>query len=191
MPVVLTNTGIKFSNNFTQQLAAKGYTQQRYVNPLNVGATTISFTGIPTDSKNIIIAGQMGFSSGPNSPRVEIMTDSTLHYGYYTGANYTNYYTSGWNHSTLSRATSFSNLFLLPTYSETPNFVIELTRTNATSLVEYVYTYVVNTGTGINGNHIVGTGQIGTGLTTGFNKVVIGNYSSNNLYGVDLNVYYK
>lgn len=192
MPVVLTSTGIQFPDNITQTIASKTYTKQSWTSSTNSGSPTVTFTGIPQDAKNIVIAGSMSFSSGPNTPKVELMTDSTVHQGYYTGGIYANLnYMGSTSFGTLTRNGAFSNLFTYTPYSETPSFIIELVRTNATSNAEYVYTFCVNTNTSPTGNHIIGTGQIGTNSTAGFNKVVVGNGSSYNLVTADINVFYK
>jgi hypothetical protein len=196
MAVVLTNTGIQFPSGLTQTLAAKSYTQQRYTSSSNIGATTVSFTGIPTDAKSIIIAASaLSFSSGPNSPKVELWSGSTVLTGNYRAWQNVNFYGSGTTYSNGSpySSTGYSNLFSLQTYSETPQFIIELKRVPTQAAIGYMYTYYVNTSGSSSGNQLIGTGQVNTtqGSYIGFDKVVVGNNFSYNIVTSDISVFYK
>lgn len=194
MSVILKDSGIQFPDGFLQSVAAKSYTQQRYTSSSNIGATTVSFTSIPTDSKSIIIlASSLSFSSGPNTPKVEIWSGSTLNQGYYRSYQNLNYnYMGTVTYSNSNWAAGYSNLLYLPSYSEAANFIIELNRVPSTSNVTYNYTFAVNTNYST-GNQTIGHGTIYTsnGSYIGFDKVVVGNGSAYNIVTSDISVFYK
>ena len=191
MTIKLTSSGIEFPDAITQYDAAKKYTQIRYVNTGNVGATSVSITNIPTEARTIVIASKLGFSSGPNTPIIELYNGSTIAQGYYYSYLNINYnYMGSISGSRVSNANPFSNLITTPSYSEAPTSIVELTRTGGRSTVDYVFTYYVNTRSTSVGNHVIGNGVINTSSMPGIDKILIRNGSSNNLYDVDINVYY-
>lgn len=193
MATILTSTGVTFSDGFEQTRAAKSYTQQRYTSSSNIGATTISFTGIPTDAKSILVVSTaLGFSSGPNAPKVELWSGTTLLTGTYRAFQNVSWSGGSSYHSASSANSSFSNLLYLNSYSEAYQFIIEIKRVPSQAAVDYMYTVNVNTG-GTYGNHNIGTGQISTtaGSYIGFDKIVVGNGSGYNIVTSDISIFYK